>query len=943
MAITVASATPRVTPASTNVSASVTTASFTAPAGAMLIACVCADESRDRIPIITDSIGGDWANVGYSRPGNEGALGGAVATASMSMHYPASGVARTITATFPTPVPFWFSLHVWQITTSGSVLYLGSSNHGSAINSATINPAVFTSRGSTSVMIVTPYNGQTIAANSGADTSTDLTLDTAMAGASDNVTWADGFKALSVTPGAQTFNITSASSTTAIWRWVVVEVTETPPDPVTSVYTPLIPKPADPFPGWPVPVNIPFRRWPADPADQGNANSFGDATLDVTAGLTADGVVGTSGDASLTATAGLTAAGVVGRFGAATLTATAGLTAAGAVGLFGTATLSTTAGLSGDGMASIIGAAKVGTVAEIASGTTVTGNYPAGFADGDYAIAVFAVSDSTANFTGPSGWSLIAGPLSNAVPETLVAYGKRFPVVAGAVAPAGSWVTAGRGSAFVTTYANVDSTTPLDGVAPSTVNNTTATSTIVIPSVTPTTVKDRVFSAAMADTASANTITPPPQMMQLAITTGTGRRAAIAEEYRDAVAATGTRTWGISGSLQNAGLAFVLKPTSGAAQPTGDASFTETAGFSAAGIVGTIGNATLSMTAGLSATGILGAVGVSTLTETAGFSAAGILGKFSAATLSTTAGFSATGAVGTVGAATLTTTAGLTAAGQVGKIGAAALTVTAGIQTVAAGQATLTVTAGLTAVGIVGTQGSASLTAQAAISGAGIVGTVGSATLSTTAGLAAAGIVGLFGTATLTVTAGMVANTGKASDAALTVTAGLTAAGVVARFGTATLVYTAGLSAAGFIARFDAETLTSTAGITATGAVGISTGATLPATAGITAAGAVGRSIGASLTAIAGIVSNGSLGKSTGASLPTVAGMLASGIVAVAAPVVYGTGYADAVAVPARGGADVMGLAGTADVVPSSSGRADGTASDSGKADIGIAPRGGAQ
>jgi hypothetical protein len=175
-----------------------------------------------------------------------------------------------------------------------------------------------------------------------------------------------------------------------------------------------------------------------------------------------------------------------------------------------------------------IGAAKVGTPAEVATGTTVTGNQPSGLADGDTVFAIFGFTDSLANFTAPSGWNLVTTPqqiVTNT--ETLAVYYRRFATAASWSAPVGSWPTAGRGTCETIAYAGVDPTTPFD-VAVTTVTNTTAGTTAVVPALTPLNAGTRLVSVCMADTASSNTVTAPGSMSLLSISTGTGRRLAVA-------------------------------------------------------------------------------------------------------------------------------------------------------------------------------------------------------------------------------------------------------------------------------------------------------------------------------------------------------------------------------------------------------------------------------
>lgn len=191
------------------------------------------------------------------------------------------------------------------------------------------------------------------------------------------------------------------------------------------------------------------------------------------------------------------------------------------------------------------------------AGAPFTALRPTDQAAGDLVVAWFGFSDSTANSTGPGGgW--VEVPNSRVVPpaggRNAVAYYQFDP----SSDPVVSQAAAGRITAVLEAYGNVDPANPLDVAA---VAATASGTPLAIGSVSPVTPGARVISAAIIDAATGTWTIPAQQTLVGSNTSGVGRGLAVAHERFPTPGATGTRTFVFSaGSLSMAGASMVLRP-----------------------------------------------------------------------------------------------------------------------------------------------------------------------------------------------------------------------------------------------------------------------------------------------------------------------------------------------------------------------------------------------
>ncbi len=201
---------------------------------------------------------------------------------------------------------------------------------------------------------------------------------------------------------------------------------------------------------------------------------------------------------------------------------------------------------------------RTATVAENASATSVTGTLPTDRQDGDLCVALFALTCTVAQFTGPGGsWVQFVAPTDNGAGETIAGYYQFTP---GSAPTATSSGAAGRVTAICQSYGGVDTNSPIDVAA--SITTGTATS-INAPSVTTVTPDARMLSGAMADTSPVTrTWVTPSGMTMVAQPTVSGRSLGLAEEARPNAGATGTRSWTHTPSASVAMAAFstALRP-----------------------------------------------------------------------------------------------------------------------------------------------------------------------------------------------------------------------------------------------------------------------------------------------------------------------------------------------------------------------------------------------
>jgi hypothetical protein len=260
---------------------------------------------------------------------------------------------------------------------------------------------------------------------------------------------------------------------------------------------------------------------------------------------------------------------------------------------------------------------RTGTVVEGNGGgsgqTSITGTLPTGTTTGDVVVATFALPGTTAQFTGPSGWTALHSPLNIAsTTEVLASYYRVSPPGAPTASTSGA---AGRCSVIVQSYVGVDNTTPIDVAAQTSTG--TGSTTLAATGVTTVTAGAQVISAYMADTSSRTPIAPSGMTADGATAAAGGRCLGLASVNQGSAGASGSKTWTITSAVAVDMAAFVgaLRPVTGPSF-TGSSSSTVTAsGSLTTGITGS-GASTVTATGGTLQLGI-GLTGTSASTVTA--------------------------------------------------------------------------------------------------------------------------------------------------------------------------------------------------------------------------------------------------------------------------------------------------------------------------------------
>jgi hypothetical protein len=199
------------------------------------------------------------------------------------------------------------------------------------------------------------------------------------------------------------------------------------------------------------------------------------------------------------------------------------------------------------GVGNIVG--RTPGLAEVVAGTGVRTVLPIGLADGDVVVVTYGLPDRRANIsfakTVSKGYTALFEPVEFAPDRVLAAFFKVVTNAANETAPSVSWLSSGRATAETQAYGGVNETTPIDAAA--VVASSGNSTTLSVDEVITVTADARLLSGCAVD-AGGGTLTKPPEMSQVAMSTGTGRRTGFAEEDRPITGATGRRTWTQSGT-----------------------------------------------------------------------------------------------------------------------------------------------------------------------------------------------------------------------------------------------------------------------------------------------------------------------------------------------------------------------------------------------------------
>lgn len=192
---------------------STTSASFTAPSGALLVCCVAmdGDSGTSYSAVVSDSGGLTWTTRVARAPGESGLSGGGVLIATATT---TSAASRTVTVT-RSGVTRQMSA-VCYVVTGQNASPIGANGENNSTTNA-ITPSVLTSTGANSLLFVSAIDWNA----NGAPTSSDLTANAA--NYSGLISVISGYKVLGAA-GAQTANLDAAGTSAAAWTWVALEI-----------------------------------------------------------------------------------------------------------------------------------------------------------------------------------------------------------------------------------------------------------------------------------------------------------------------------------------------------------------------------------------------------------------------------------------------------------------------------------------------------------------------------------------------------------------------------------------------------------------------------------------------------------------------------------------------------------------------------------------------
>jgi hypothetical protein len=223
---------PRVQPAVTGATAgsnTITTASFTAPIGSMIVVFSSFDMNPASSTVtITDSLGGSWASVvrkdGTTAPA--GNLGIAIFNQTS-----ASNSARTVTMTTPVnPVTFWIGLKVYVIQPqNGGVITVAQTNTGGQSGAGTLGPVTaFTNTQPGSLLMLGAVSFNNVGQPPqpvGAGLSTNYLVNVAL----DDLMSFAGWKVLDTESGLAARSVSVTTNGGSLWQWVSLEIYEAAP------------------------------------------------------------------------------------------------------------------------------------------------------------------------------------------------------------------------------------------------------------------------------------------------------------------------------------------------------------------------------------------------------------------------------------------------------------------------------------------------------------------------------------------------------------------------------------------------------------------------------------------------------------------------------------------------------------------------------------------
>ena len=237
-------------------------------------------------------------------------------------------------------------------------------------------------------------------------------------------------------------------------------------------------------------------------------------------------------------------------------TYTAKLTATNTTGSNSTSQTITVTSAGGGGGGSVTTGSSTTTVST-AKVSAVSVTVPSGVTTGDVLVAQFNTAGKPTVSSVPSGWSAVTGALSSG-PNTLFAY---YHVVSSAASEPSSYSfglsAASVYNAGVTDYHGVNTTSPWDTSASTTVNTTAAT-TVVVPGIT-TATDGALVIGGVGLNSGGYAVTPPTGFTEEWESTG-AQVAESAHKSMTTAGATGDATFKLGGSRAAAAWIRALRP-----------------------------------------------------------------------------------------------------------------------------------------------------------------------------------------------------------------------------------------------------------------------------------------------------------------------------------------------------------------------------------------------